>query len=238
MEVLNYKSHNANEIAANILKSGDAFRSPERKGMNRVERIKDTVERWYALHPDTYKDPYQRAIMKHLYTALAYMGDGEACTLMEMLAFRDLKEAQKADDKQAIASAEEEIAFWQTVTFLVISKEREADISLAYQLLFGLGCEKDAARAEEIYECESFAKYETLTDEERAKLRDARDGKLVCPMSEIRRQLVDAVMSGDRGRYKQAFDEAVRQGAEREIDSAWYLLYYVDDVKPADSTRS
>ena len=238
MEVLNYNNHNANEIAANILNNGDAFCSPERKTLNRVERIKDTVERWYALHPDTYKNPYQRGIMKHLYTALAYMGDGEACSLMEMLAFHDLRAAQKAGDKQAIAKAEEEVAFWQTVTFLVISKERESSISLAYQLLFGLGCEKDAARAGEIYERESFAKYATLTDRERAKLRDARDGKLVCPMSEVRRQLVDAVMSGDRGRYKQAFDEAVRQGAEREIDSAWYLMYYVDDVKPADSTRS
>lgn len=86
MEVLNYKSHNANEIAANILNSNDAFRRPERKRMNRVERIKDTVERWYALHPDTYRDPHQRGIMKHLYTALAYMGDGEACSSMEMLA--------------------------------------------------------------------------------------------------------------------------------------------------------
>lgn len=238
MEVLNYKSHNANEIAANILNSNDAFRSPERKGMNRVERIKDTVERWYALHPDTYKDPYQRAIMKHLYTALAYMGDGEACTLMEMLAFRDLKEAQKAGDKQAIASAEEEIAFWQTVTFLVISKEGEPNISLAYQLLFGLGCEKDAARAEEIYERESFAKYETLTDEERTKLRDARDGKLVCPMPEFRGRLIDAVMAGDRERYKQAFDEAVQEGAEREIDSAWFLPHYIGAVKYADTTRS
>jgi hypothetical protein len=238
MEVLNYKNHNANEIAANVLNSNDAFRSPERKGMNRVERIKDTVERWYALHPDTYKDPYQRGIMKHLYTALAYMGDGEACTLMEMLAFHDLRAAQKAGDAQAVASAEEEIGFWQTVTFLVNSQERTPGISLAYQLLFGRGCEKDAARAEEIYERESFAKYETLTDEERAKLRDARDGKLVCPMPEIRRCLIDAVMAGDRERYKQVFDEAVRQGAEREIDSAWYLPHYIGAVKYADTTRS
>ncbi|MBE6630042.1 MAG: hypothetical protein E7624_04250 [Ruminococcaceae bacterium] len=237
MEVMNYNNHNANEIAANILQGGEAFCSPERKGMNRVERIKDTVERWYALHPDTYKDPYQRAIMKHLYTALAYMGDGEACSLMEMLAFRDLRAAQKAGDEQAIARAEEEIGFWQTVTFLVISKEKEPRISLAYQLLLGLGCEKDAARAREIYERESFAKYETLTERERAKLRDARDGKLVCPMPEFRGRLIDAVMAGDRERYKQVFDEAVRQGAEREIDSAWFLPHYIGDVKYAEDTR-
>jgi len=175
--------------------------------------------------------------MKHLYTALAYMGDGEACSLMEMLAFRDLRAAQKAGDEQAIARAEEEIGFWQTVTFLVISKEKEPRISLAYQLLLGLGCEKDAARAREIYERESFAKYETLTERERAKLRDARDGKLVCPMPEFRGRLIDAVMAGDRERYKQVFDEAVRQGAEREIDSAWFLPHYIGDVKYAEDTR-
>jgi hypothetical protein len=181
------------------------------------------------MNPNARKAPEKRDVMRSLYTALVYMGDACSAGRLEALACQDAEHAREIGDAEVLARAEEEQAFWQTVLYAYENAQGES-IHLAYVLLFGIGCERDVDRAKAIYERKLFEKYDTLDEENRNRLRDARDGKFTCPMTEMRRRAIDALLGEDHERFKQVFDEAVARGAERDVDSVWGLMSYLDKL--------
>ena len=230
MQILNYNNHNAEELAKEMIACKPEFVEAGCKEMDLVERAKFTLERWAKNNPKANKDPEKRKILKPLYTALAYMGDSGAALRMEMLCHYDAEYAKEIGNVEALKAAEEEMSFWQTVMFFISSEHGES-IHLAYTLLYGMGCEVDIDRARSIYEKQLFARYDTLDEEKRARLRDARDGKFTCPMSESRRGAIDALLNGDHEQFVKVFDEALAKGEEKDVDSIWGMMSYLDKLK-------
>ena len=230
MQILNYKNHNATQIAEELINSAPDYNKADCKNMTMVDRVKFTIDRWSELNPKANKNPEQRKILKHLCTALAYMGDSCAATRMEMLAHFDAEYAKEIGDADALARAKEEQVFWQTVLYMYANAKGDS-IHLAYALLYGMGCERDIDRAREIYERKLFERYEALDENNRSRLRDARDGKFTCPMPEMRKRTIDALLNGDHDQFKQVFNEAVEQGTERDVDSVWGMMSYLDKLK-------
>jgi hypothetical protein len=149
---------------------------------------------------------------------------------MEMLAHFDAEYAKEIGDADALASAEEEQVFWQTVLYTYANSKGDS-IDLAYALLYGMGCDKDIDRARGIYERKLFERYDALDDANRSRLRDARDGKFTCPMSESRRGTIDALLNGDHEQFIKVFDEALKKGEEKDVDSVWGMMSYLDKLK-------
>ena len=230
MQILNYNNHNATEIAEELIASAPDYSEAGCKNMSMIERVKFTIDRWFELNPKANKDHEKRKILKQLCTALAYMGDSCAATRMEMLAHFDAEYAKEIGDADALASAEEEQVFWQTVLYTYANSKGDS-IHLAYALLYGMGCDRDIDRAREIYERKLFERYDALDDANRSRLHDARDGKFTCPMPDMRKRTIDALLNGDHDQFKQVFNEAVEHGTERDIDSVWGMMSYLDKLK-------
>ena len=220
MKVLNYNNRNAEELAKEMMACKAELFGAECKDMGLIERAKFILERWFKNNPNANREPEKRKVLKHLYTALAYMGDSGAALRMEMLCNYDAEFAKESGDVEALNAAQEEMSFWQTVLFF-ISNEQGDSIHLAYTLLYGIGCEVDVERARSIYEKLIFARYDTLDEEKRARLRDARDGKFTCPMSESRKGAIDALLNGDHEQFSKVFNEAMEKGQEIA-----FFIYY------------
>ena len=234
MQILNYKSHNATEIAKELIDSETDRIEAGCKDMPSAERIKFIIDRWSKMNPKAHKDHEKRKILKHLDTALAYMGDPCAAMRMESLACFDVERAKEIGDAEALECAEEEQKFWQTVLYMY-SNAKGDSINLAYALLFGIGCDRDVDRAREIYEKKLFERYDSLDEANRLRLRDARDGRCTCPMPDIRKRTIDALLNSDHNQFKRVFDEAVEQGAERDVDSVFGLMSYLHKLKEKTS---
>ena len=234
MQVLNWNNHSAIEISAALTAFAADYTEAGCKDMSMAERAGFIVGRWCEMNREEKGDRRQRDVWRHLFTALAYMGDPSAVIRMERLAHLDAECARESGDAVALAKAEEEQAFWQTVLHEYANGKGDS-IHVAYQLLYGIGCERDVDRAREIYGRKLFERYDTLDEAHRNRLRDARDGKLACPMPEMRRRTIDALLSGDRAQFSRVFNEAVAEGKERDVDSVWGMMSYLDKIKEKEA---
>ena len=92
------------------------------------------------------------------------------------------------------------------------------------------GCDKDLERAKPIYAKVLFDKYESLDEGQRSKLCDARDGKLGCPMPELRSRVVDSLVKGDREMFDKIYDEAMAKDEVEAVDSVHILRCVSSDL--------
>lgn len=230
MKVLNYKDLNAQEIADASFAMRKEFIDSECNKMHTPERVKFTVAHWMERNPEYTKTPKARKLFKQLNAVLAQMGDPNALSWTNIMIHKELKAAKKAGDEEAIKAAEEEMAFWNTVEHLYMEQKGE-DIHLGFNLLRGIGCDKDVDRALSIYERDYFDKYDTLNEEKRARLMDARDGKLERQFSATRVRLLDALISGNRELFSQLMYQAVEQDELSEIESVWTMMLIAERLK-------
>ena len=229
MKVLNFNEHNAENLANKMISAYDEFIEAGSDEMELGDKLKLAVERWSKLNPEPQASAEGRMVLKHLYTALAYMGVPYSNFHLETLASREMREAQRRGDKEAAERAREEIDFWLTVAFKI--NESEPGIHLAYALIKGYGCDKDLERAKPIYAKVLFDKYESLDEGQRSKLCDARDGKLGCPMPELRGRVVDSLVKGDREMFDKIYDEAMAKDEVEAVDSVHSLMCYIESVR-------
>ena len=94
MKVLNYNNRNAEELAKEMMACKAELFGAECKDMGLIERAKFILERWFKNNPNANREPEKRKVLKHLYTALAYMGDSGAALRMEMLCNYDAEFAK------------------------------------------------------------------------------------------------------------------------------------------------
>ena len=50
-------------------------------------------------------------------------------------------------------------------------------------------------------------------------------------MSESRRGAIDARLNGDHEQFIKVFDEALKKGEEKDVDSVWGMMSYFDKLK-------
>jgi DNA polymerase III delta subunit len=50
-------------------------------------------------------------------------------------------------------------------------------------------------------------------------------------MSESRRGTIDALLNGDHEQFIKVFDEALKKGEEKDVDSVWGMMSYLDKLK-------
>lgn len=236
MKMMNYFNLNAQNVADNMLASKEKFirvvdsKDVEDPSMLTTEGLLQyAVMKWMEEHRHVYRDPYTRLIAKRLKEALAYLGHGDAVYGVELSIEREIEEARKAGDTEAVARFEEEEAFWATVNYIMCESKGESAV-LAHKLLKGTGCEQDIPRAKEMYLDAFFKRYASLDEGRRSKLKQARDGEFSCPMPEIRRKTIDALLKEDREMLSCVFDEGLACGKIDRVVSVYHLMNYVDQL--------